>query len=237
MTRYLLLAALLTACGPGSKADTGDSAGSTTGGSADTGDSTRPASTDTGDVPTSPLSSDTTPTTSSEDVTGVTTEITSLDVTGVATEITSTSDATGDDTNSSTTGVPADEQYVAFYFAGGLDHLLIHKANILEDRCTIVHITHPGNQVLDITVPEMWEVQSGVISEGIEGCLAMEGMPPGTPVAADAGTGAISWRTDPMQLCPVMVDVDISLKFPQDQPWVPAEELLKISGLPVEGCP
>ena len=65
------------------------------------------------------------------DDTGVVTEITAVTVPGTDTSDTTTTDGTTgtttDTTGDSTTGA-ADDEYVAFFFAGGLDHILIHKA-------------------------------------------------------------------------------------------------------------
>jgi hypothetical protein len=225
MTRMLLVGLLAAACGPASPGDTDapattDAPGST---SATTTTTATTTTSDTGDVPTSPLSSDTTPPTTTGTTTGTT-----GDTTGT------TGDTTSAD--STTTGDP-DVQYAAFFFAGGLDHVMIHKADFANDRCTTLHIARPtmGDPIFAITIPDEWGPQSATVTMGTAGCL--EGMPVDPGVAATTGVGAILWPPDPMQLCPQQIDLDLTLEFPQDLPWVPAKDALQISNLPVQGCP
>ena len=228
MTRMLLVGLLAAACGPASPGDT--EAPSTTDTPGSTGVTTTTTATtstsDTGDVPTSPLSSDTTPPTTTGDTTGTT-----GDTTGTTGDTTTTG-TTGD----STTGDP-DVQYAAFFFAGGLDHVMIHKADFANDRCTTLHIARPtmGDPIFAITIPDEWGPQSATVTLGTIGCL--EGMPVDPGVAATTGVGAILWPPDPMQLCPQQIDLDLTLEFPQELPWVPAKDALQISNLPVQGCP
>jgi hypothetical protein len=245
MTRLPLIFLLLSACGPGKSEVTTDDPDTTT---ASTGTSP-PASTttvsettadptDTGDVPTSPLSSDTTPSTSTtSDDTGISTEITVTTVPGTTTDATSDGTTIGPpDTGESDTNTP-DDEYVAFFFAGGLDHILIHKADPINDRCTTLHLARPtdGDPALAIDVPEMWGPQNAGVAMGLDGCL--EGTPGDLGVAAIAGAGAVTWALDPNQLCPKTLSLSLDLEFPQDEPWVPAKEHLETMDLVVQDCP
>lgn len=240
MTRPLLLALLLAACGPASPGATDSAPASTSTGEPAT---TTPATTsaaDTGDVPTSPLASDTTPpTTDAErgDDTGLATTAATITTTTTTTAETTTGETTTTTTTTETTAADPDVQYAAFFFAGGLDHILIHKADFTNDRCTTLHLARPtdGDPSLAITVPDEWGPQNAGIVMGTAGCL--DGMLGDFGVAATAGAGVVAWPPDPMQLCPAAIDLDLSLDFPQDQPWVPAQEPLTIAGLPVQNCP
>lgn len=239
MTRPLLLALLLAACGPASPGATDSAPASTSTGEPAT---TTPATTsaaDTGDVPTSPLASDTTPPTTdaeSGDDTGLATTAATITTTTTA-ETTTGETTTTTTTTTETTAADPDVQYGAFFFAGGLDHILIHKADFTHDRCTTLHLARPtdGDPNLAITVPDEWGPQNAGIVMGTAGCL--DGMLGDFGVAATAGAGVVAWPPDPMQLCPAAIDLDLSLDFPQDQPWVPAQEPLTIAGLPVQNCP
>lgn len=241
MTRPLLLALLLAACGPASPGATDSAPASTSTGEPAT---TTPATTsaaDTGDVPTSPLASDTTPPTTDAESgpdTGLATTAATITTTTTAETTTGeTTTTTTTTTTTETTAADPDVQYAAFFFAGGLDHILIHKADFTHDRCTTLHLARPtdGDPSLAITVPDEWGPQNAGIVMGTAGCL--DGMLGDFGVAATAGAGVVAWPPDPMQLCPAAIDLDLSLDFPQDQPWVPAQEPLTIAGLPVQNCP
>lgn len=240
MTRPLLLALLLAACGPASPGATDSAPASTSTGEPAT---TTPATTsaaDTGDVPTSPLASDTTPPTTdaeSGDDTGLATTAATITTTTTTTAETTTGETTTTTTTTETTAADPNVQYAAFFVAGGLDHILIHKADFTNDRCTTLHLARPtdGDPSLAITVPDEWGPQNAGIVMGTAGCL--DGMLGDFGVAATAGAGVVAWPPDPMQLCPAAIDLDLSLDFPQDQPWVPAQEPLTIAGLPVQNCP
>ena len=247
MTRPLLLALLLAACGPASPGATDSAPASTSTGEPATTTLATTSAADTGDVPTSPLSSDTTPPTTDAESghdTGLAT--TAATITTHATTATTGETTTGETTSETTTGTTTttettaadpDVQYAAFFFAGGLDHILIHKADFTNDRCTTLHLARPtdGDPNLAITVPDEWGPQNAGIVMGTAGCL--DGMLGDFGVAATAGAGVVAWPPDPMQLCPAAIDLDLSLDFPQDQPWVPAQEPLTIAGLPVQNCP
>jgi len=241
MTRLLLVLPLLAACGPDKTDSTGDTADTTTttGGSQST-----TTADDTGDVPTSPLSSDTTPSTTTDsghdtghDTTAasITTHAATSDATTAETSTTGETSTTASTTDS-TTGVDPDAQYVAFFFAGGLDHVMIHKADLVNDRCTTLHLARPtqGDPNLKIVVPAEWGAQNASITQGVAGCL--DGMPGNMGVAAIAGAGTVDFIIDPMLGCPHTVDVDLTLDFPQDMPWVPASEPMQVTALPVQNC-
>lgn len=243
MSRPLLtLLSLLLACGPGS-------------GDTDTPATAATSSTSTSDTTTSTSTSDTT-TSTADPTQAPTTGTTELGTTGVATtSTTSTSTSTTSDTTlsdttdtttvntttsetttSETTGGD-DIQYAAFFWAGGLDHILIHRADFTHDRCTTLHIARPGggDPSLMITAPEQWFPVNASITDSSDGCL--QDMPMGTDIAASGGAGTITWPQDPNKFCPPLIDLDLTLDFPQDLPWVPAQESMSVTALPVENCP
>jgi len=233
--RRLLLIPLLTACGPSSPSDTTDTTAETT-----TAETTAPpTSSETTDIPTSPLSSDTTPpTTDPPETTATTTEITTDGTTTdlTTTETTTTETTTTETTASETTTTPDTAEYAAFFFAGGLDHILIHKSDPDSNHCTTLHLARPSDGAPGFTIdaPEMWGPQNGGITMTLAGCLS--GMLGDLGVPAIAGTGTITWQLDPNQLCPDSIAFNLDLEFPQDQPWVPASEHLEAMDIPVQDC-
>ncbi|MBA3545566.1 MAG: hypothetical protein H0T76_03700 [Nannocystis sp.] len=222
--RRILLLSLVLACGPGSS-DT------------DAGTTTAASSTSTGDTPTS--AAETTQAATTGPTTGpVTTDVTTTDITATSTGdvSTGTGTSTGDSSTTGTTGEDMVE-YAAFFGAGGLDHLLIFRADALNDRCTSIHFARPVGPMpgFAITAPNEWNFVNAFVRAGTDGCLA--GTPMGDPVIAIGGAGAGTWQQDPNQFCPLMLDLDVALDFPQDQPWVPAQELMLVTAVPVQSCP
>lgn len=226
-----ILVLLLTACGPSTGASTGSDTSTDSGASTGTD-----ASTSTG----APTTTGAPITTSTDATTGTAETSTGEPTTGAidptTSSATTSSDASTGSDSDTTTGA-ADVAYAAFFWAGGLDHVMIHKADFTNDRCTTLHLAWPGQPQPDlaITVPDEFAAQNAAIAIGTEGCL--EGMPMGEAVAASAGAGAVDWQKGREMFCPLMLDVDVVLDFPQDLPWVPAQEQLQTSAIPVQNCP
>ena len=119
----------------------------------------------------------------------------------------------------------------------GLDHLLIHRADFLNDRCTSIHFAWPTGQdpAFAITAPDGWNFAHASVAMNTDGCLA--GMPTGDPVSAIGGAGAGTWQMAMDQYCPLTLDLDLTLDFPQDLPWVPVQERMLVTAVPVQSCP
>jgi len=241
--RLIVLASLVLACGP----DTAGTETATTVAEA----STTTSDTSTGDTPTSDTPTSDTPTSTAETTqtatTGTTTDPGTTDpgTTGTATTepaATSTGDASTGDTSTTdgTTGGTTGEddvQYAAFFWAGGLDHLLVHRADFTNDRCTTIHFAWPGgvNPDLAITAPNDWAAADARTTMGTAGCLA--GEPLGAEEYATGGSGTATWQQDPNEYCPPQIDLDLVLDFPPGMPWVPAQEHMFVTALPVQNCP
>lgn len=237
---------LAIACGPDSAATEG--AATTT--ESTTSDTTLVATTGaptTGDVPTDTGTTGE-PTTSasatSDPATGdATTDVATTDVattgdatTGDATGTTGASTDSGETTDAGTTG--ADEvEYAAYFYAGGLDHIFVHRADFTHDRCATLHFAWPGggDPALKISAPNKWAAVNAFVTPGTADCLA--GTPMGDPVAAVGGLGAASWPQGPNEYCPKTLDLDLVLDFPAGQPWVPAQEAMLVTALPLNNCP
>ncbi len=244
--RLLLPLSLVLACGPGSsgtEAGTTTAASSTSTGEPSTGaaETTQVATTGPTSGPTTgPVTTGSTTDTASTDITTSSTGITttSTGITTSSTGITTTSTGTTGDTG--TTGTTGEDmvEYAAFFGAGGLDHLLIHRADFLNDRCTSIHFAWPVDPMPEfaITAPNGWNFVNAFVGAGTDGCLA--GMPMADPVVgAIAGAGAGTWQQEPDMYCPLTLDLDVTLDFPPDQPWVPAQEQMLVTALPVQSCP
>ncbi|AUX44449.1 hypothetical protein SOCE26_059130 [Sorangium cellulosum] len=126
-------------------------------------------------------------------------------------------------------------EYSAFYWPGGLDHVVVRKADEAADRCVLLYLDAPAENAagLDLVVPEGWGVSRALVSDRAADCKGSAMAPSGTAVNATAATGSVSW-TDTGAIAPCTVDVDVSLTFPE----APATERLRATGVAVEGaCP
>lgn len=159
---------------------------------------------------------------------------------GTATTTTTTDAST---VTSDTDGVTTGEEegvYVARYFAGGLDRVMIRKAELQSDRCTSLTLVWPGdgltNQNDPIDRPAGWGIEAASITQGAQACLQWD--PPDPPAVEDsAGLGVITWMTSEPWMCPPTLDIEVTLEFISgDLPWVPMKEQLSATGLVVDGC-
>lgn len=231
-----LLTLVLLACPGGGATTTGSSGDTSTSGASSSGSSsgaststtTSPASS-TSDAPTSTGPSTTAATT--EAITeGTTTDATS---TGDVSTRGSSSSTDASSSSGSTTGQPGDAQYMAFFIAGGLDRIFVRKADPDLDLCTSIAFVWPSPMPMDaIDLPGEWGFQNAEIAQGAAGCLDFMG-PLQNAVAASVAKGSATW--DPNG-CPLTLDINVALTFPQVMPWVPAQDLLMASGVPVQNC-
>lgn len=235
-----LLALSLLACSP----DPAVSQLTDTTSATSTGDDTTAAPvTSTADLSTGPSTdpgpvstSDATSTSGGPALTSTGPELTTGDSTGTSTGTTTTGTTGDETTDSSSTGVPSEDEYAAFYVPGGLDRIVVRKADFDDDRCTDIVFVLPGEAGqpdLDIALPEGWGVQWAEVHQGAADCLVFMGQL-GGGVAADAASGSATWAARPF--CPQTLDLEISLAFPPDEAWVPADDLLSATAIPVQGC-
>lgn len=170
-------------------------------------------------------------TTAGTTTTGATPETTTGE-TGADTGGTSTggsADTTGDE--SSTGG--GDDEYAAFYVPGGLDRMVVRKRH--GDLCTTLIFVWPSDQDppgYNVGLPAMWGVQDGTIHQGADDCLQFMQFPM-DPEHAVTGLGSATWRG---MFCPPTLDIDITLGFEVVMPWVPDQDVLQATGIPVQGC-
>lgn len=229
LRRLLALASLLPACGPGSADPEPTTTAAISSGEAGSSSTSLGDATGTPTTGTSTTGTSTTGTSTTGTTTGTST-------TSTSTTSTSTGTTSSTDTTAGTTG-GADVEYAAYFWAGGLDHILIHRADFVNERCATLHLARPGgiNPAFQISAPDEWSPVDATITDSTMGCL--EDMPMGTSIAASGGLGMVSWPPDPNQLCPPQIDLDLVLDFPPDPPWVPAQTPMLVTALPVKNCP
>lgn len=210
------------ACGPGEPAATDTDPGTT----ATTGNSTTTSTTTA-----TPTTTTTAPTTTTEpiDSTGSTTGEPTTG--GTSTTTTATSNTSTGDTS---TGEPVNIAHAGQFWAGGLDHLDVRKADFDADLCIRVGFARPGGAPSPgLELPLDWWLQSAGISHGAAACFDFDAPQPDF-IEAEQVTGTGAWDVRPF--CPPTVDLDITLTFPQDQPQFPAEAIIFAAGIPIEGC-
>ncbi len=239
MLRRLLvpLCLLVLACGSESPppADaTGPSTGPSTGDTV--ADTTTSAPTTT--LPTTGVSTSDAGTTA--DDTPTTTAVASTtDTTSAGTTSDETTSASTTDGDSSSSGDTLDEEgveYAAYFWAGGLDHIFIYKADTINDHCTTLHLAWPVdfNPEFAIEAPGMWGALDAQVTPGTAGCLA--GMPEGDSFFALDGSGVVDFEVDAMNICPSTLDVAATLAFAPDDDWVPEAVQFAAIDLAVAGC-
>lgn len=126
--------------------------------------------------------------------------------------------------------------YTATFWPGGLDHLILYKAELEADRCVILWAdapVEPGPGLEIVTLPESWNVSRIVMSKGAAGCAPGDTMPSGEGVRATGAQGTLTMELSPGTSAPCTVDVDITVTFPEE----PATVDLRASGVAVDkGC-
>jgi hypothetical protein len=133
---------------------------------------------------------------------------------------------------------PGEGDYSAWAWYGGLDHLLIRKADKIRNVCVVIHLAHPegGSPEFAITTPKEWGVVTGQITNQASDC-EQDAMPASMAVPAIGGKGDITWDLPPGKFFPCEVNVHVELAFPEGQPWAKPSEALNASGIVVkDGC-
>ncbi|MEM6993656.1 MAG: hypothetical protein AAF721_24295 [Myxococcota bacterium] len=126
-----------------------------------------------------------------------------------------TSGTTSSDTTaagSTTTGEPDASVYGAQALPGGLDRVIVTRANEAEMTCTRMVLTAPLRQdEFDIDLPDPWRVESVVLFESTTDCP--DGAGPDATITD--GTGTIEFlELDGLALYPCAIGLDLSLTVP-----------------------
>ncbi|MFO0615097.1 MAG: hypothetical protein U0414_21075 [Polyangiaceae bacterium] len=143
----------------------------------------------------------------------------------------------GLDVSSSSACLPDNAEYSAKLWLGGLDHLVIRKADFQRDVCFEVFLDAP-QMIQDpyfITAPQQFAASNAIAILGATNCY--QDVAPDPPIVqAEAGKGAVDWKTEPMMYYPCEISlIDIELTFSGSSSWVMPIETLKATGVKVEG--
>lgn len=224
--RPLVFIALLLAC----NTDGSDTTTTTTGitGVSSATMTAGPTSVATDDVTSAPTTGGAATATTGATSEPMTTSEDSLDTTGLV--------ATGEDPPPSVDlpPPPPEGDYAALVIPGDPVRLSVRKADKDNDTCTTITFLSPADGSpleYDVQLPATWFAQGALIHQGAAGCLTFEGFPV-EPVMAYSGNGSATWNG----ACPATVDIDVTLAFQQELPWVPVEVLLQEPAVPATGC-
>ena len=223
-----VLIAILSCGDPGLPATT-DSVASTGGAATTTGTTEQPTTEGSTTSATSDAgtSSTTAPGTTEPGTTGAT-------ETGTTTMPDPSTSGASETTDGSSTGGQSGVAYAAFFVPGGLDRIVVRKADFDADLCTSVLFVSPMPNIQpDLFIPDMWSFQSGEIAQGTADCLVFMDSLVGAVAAADI-SGSADWPAPGP--CPGPLDIDASLIFAPGPPWVPAQDPLAATDLPLQGC-
>ncbi len=138
---------------------------------------------------------------------------------------------------------PRSISYNVCFSAGGIDRLVIAKANTRLGICTRMTLVRPAtSSALDISLPYGWGVESASVSNNPADC--QPGVPgSGQLVVSTRGKGAVILDSRGGTV-PRLVTVDVRVYFqsspdggPNPLPaWVPPYSTLGINRWPVFGC-
>ncbi|WP_437595553.1 hypothetical protein [Sorangium sp. So ce590] len=132
---------------------------------------------------------------------------------------------------------PVGGDYTATYWPGGLDHLVVYKAEPEADRCVMLYADAPVESApagLDVAaLPEGWVVTRIAVTRGAADCAPGDKAPAGEAVHATDATGILAMDLSPGTAAPCTLDVDITATFPGE----PATARLRATGVTVnDGC-
>lgn len=133
-------------------------------------------------------------------------------------------------------GGSANASYSAYYWPGGLDHILLWKADTTNNRCFEVHIAWPytNSPGFNVTLPAMWGVVNAMVTDNAQDC-APNANPMGQTFSATSAMGTADWMVQPGMYAPCFVDFQLSLAFAGAPGWVPPTELLDATMVTVQG--
>jgi hypothetical protein len=130
----------------------------------------------------------------------------------------------------------ANVKYSAQFWPGGLDHILLWKADITKNLCFEVHLAWPSqNQPgFNVTLPAMWGVMNAMVTDNAQNC-GPNMTPTGQTFNATSGTGTAAWVLQPGMYAPCDVDFHLNLTFAGAPAWVPPTEPLDADNVTVGG--
>ncbi len=117
-------------------------------------------------------------------------------------------------------------EYRARQYIGGIERISVTGASRTLALCVELVFADSEAPKFNVIAPAPWRMTSATVYRS-QTCRTSEYL--------DALSAAGSLSLPPGKRCPV--DVDVTVTFPTGRPaWAPAEIVLKVSNLAVEGC-
>lgn len=128
-------------------------------------------------------------------------------------------------------------EYSAQLWLGGLDHLIIFKADTVRNVCVRLFADWPMQNApgFDFATPPEWGVSHADITNQASDCTDWQNPPAGDVVGATGGAGILHWEVPQGLWYPCELDIDAELTFPATAPWVPDVEPLQAAAAPIVG--
>jgi len=135
-------------------------------------------------------------------------------------------------------GGSANGDYSAYYWPGGLDHILLWKADTTRNLCFEVHLAWPSmnSPGFNVTLPAMWGAVNARVTDNAADC-APNMSPMGQTFNGTSAMGTANWVVQPGMYAPCTVDFHLNLVFAGAPGWVPPTEALDADMVTVQnGC-
>lgn len=142
----------------------------------------------------------------------------------------------GVDVSSSTACFEEDAYYTAEIWMGGLDHLVIRKADFDQDICLEIFLDAPS-MVQDpylVTAPQQFAASNAIAIQGAIHCEQDVGPSPLVYQAVTA-KGAVTWTVEPNMFYPCVLDVDVTLEFESSSSSLFPTQKMQSTGVKVDG--
>lgn len=128
-------------------------------------------------------------------------------------------------------------EYSAQFWPGGLDHIIVLRADPVADRCVMLYLDWPTQSApgFEITAPDGWGSSHAVVTDRAADCATPLMQPAGQVAQATGGAGTVAWVVAAGMYAPCTLDVSVTLAFEGAPAWAPAMSQLAATGVMVEG--
>lgn len=123
--------------------------------------------------------------------------------------------------------------YTSHAWFGGLDHIMIYRADVTNNTCLVLALARPYSETFGLSLPSEWGVQNAMITDSAADCSGTG--PGGKIVQAASGSGAVLFYTPDGGFFPCTLDVHAAFKFDQPPAWVQPVETMDAYAVVVEG--
>ncbi|WP_437825975.1 hypothetical protein [Sorangium sp. So ce1153] len=129
---------------------------------------------------------------------------------------------------------PVAVDYAASYWPGGLDHIIVYKADPEADRCVMLFADAPvegAPEGFNVALPTPWGVSRVERTDRAADCTPGTLSPTGKVVNAMGASGVLTWEIETAATLPCSLGLNVTVTFPDE----PATVVLRATDLEVEG--